>query len=152
MTEVLNPAIKAPAISNTKKSIVDYAEQESRVLYRVHSVFPLDPFPTTLVIAPNTLSIVNNLFGLSQRVLTVNMDDIFTVEVEAGLFFADLKIQQKQATLPVVDLRFFWKDPAMKARRIIQGLLVVRSKQLEIYNMKPQELIPYLEEIGSTHS
>ena len=132
MTEVLNPAIKAPAISNTKKSIVDYAEQESRVLYRVHSVFPLDPFPTTLVI--------------------VNMDDIFTVEVEAGLFFADLKIQQKQATLPVVDLRFFWKDPAMKARRIIQGLLVVRSKQLEIYNMKPQELIPYLEEIGSTHS
>jgi hypothetical protein len=152
MTQVFNPAIKTAAISNTQKSIVEYAEQEARVLYRMQSVFPLDPFPTTLTIAPDTLSIVNNLFGLSQRVLTVNIDEIFTVEVEAGLFFADLKIQQKQATLPVVDLPFFWKAPAMKARRIIQGLLVVHAKQLEIHNMKPKELILYLEEIGSTHT
>lgn len=78
------------------------------------------------------------------------MEDIFTVEVEAGIFFATLKIQQKQAFIPVVELPYFWKEPAFKARRIIQGLLVVQTKNLEIKDMKPQELLPYLEEIGST--
>lgn len=150
MQQNANPSLKSPAISNKQKTIVEFSEKESRVLYRLGSLFPLDPFPTTVTIQPSTISIVHNLFGLSQNLMTVTMEDIFTVEVEAGLFFANLKIQQKQPLLPIVEITYLWKDQAMKARRIIQGLLVVQTKNLEIPDMTTAELIPYLEEIGST--
>lgn len=154
MTEghvIYPPNIKDAAISNTPKTILDYSAKEAKVLYQVSSIFPLDPFPTTISVQPSTISIVHNLFNISKNLMTINMDDVFTVEVEAGLFFATLKIQQKQATLPVIELPYFWKSNAMQARRIIQGLLIVKAKQLEIPNMKTNDVIPYLEEIGSTH-
>ena len=131
---------------------MDYSRKEVRVLYSLKSLFPLDPFPTTITIQPSTISIVHNLFGLSQNLMTVTMEDIFTVEVEAGLFFANLRIQQKQPLLPIVEITYLWKDQAMKARRIIQGLLVVQAKNLEIPDMKASEVIPFLEDIGSTQT
>lgn len=150
MEQYLNPAIKSATISNKPKTIMDYSKKEVRVLYSLKSLFPLDPFPTTITIQPSTISIVHNLFGLSQNLMTVTMEDIFTVEVEAGLFFANLRIQQKQPLTPLVEITYLWKDQAMKARRIIQGLLVVQTKNLEIPDMKASEVIPYLEDIGST--
>ncbi len=148
-----NPAgIKAPAVSNTDKSIIDYAEKEAKVLYSFQTIFPLDPFPAKVSIQPSTISIVNDLFGISKKLITVSMDDVFTIEVESGIFFATLKIQQSQPILPIIEIPYIWKEQAMKARRIMQGLLIVRKKELEIHDMKPDELLPYLEEIGSTHT
>lgn len=152
MQEAFNPAIRAPVVSNTARTIVDYTEQEVKTLYKLRSIFPLDPFPTIITIQPDCISIVHSLFNLWKRLITIKMDDIFTVEVDSGLFFADVRIQQKQALTPIVELQYFWKQHALKARRIIQGLLVVQDKNLKIKDLRADELINYLEEIGSTHT
>lgn len=152
MQEAIVPTIvKSPVISNKPKTIVDYTTQEARTLYTIKSVFPFDPFPTTITVQPSAISIVHDLFGLSKKVITVTMSDIFSVEVEAGIMFANLRFTQKQASLPVIEVPYFWKNDAFRARRILQGLIIVQNKDLEIPYMRSDEVLSYLEEIGSSH-
>lgn len=152
MNQAVSPSVKTEVVSNQPKDIVDFTHVEAQVLYTIYSVFPLSPMPATVTIRPTAVSIVHDLFGLSRNVKTISISDIFTVEVESGLFFATIKFQQKQAHLEEIDVEYVWKEDAYKLRRIVQGLMIVEAKDLEINAMKPTELVDYLEEIGGTKS
>lgn len=147
--QALAPA-KSNIISNKPKNIVEFSQVESQMLYTVKSIFPFNPFPTTVSVRPTSISIVHSLFGLSENVMTISISDIFTVEVDSGFLFATIKFQQKQAHLQEIDVTYVWKAHAFKLRRIVQGLMIVENKNLEIPEMKPEQLIQYLEEIGGT--
>lgn len=141
-----------PVVTNTSKNIADFTQQDSKVLYQLKSVFPFDPFPMTITIEPTIIHIVDQAFFFSHQVISLSMKDILTIEVDTGLLFATIKIQQALPIMPALEYKMFWKAEALKARRIIQGLILVGKQDLEISDMPIPELNHYLEKMGSTQT
>lgn len=139
-------------VSNVNKNVAQFTQRDSKVLYQLKSVFPFDPFPMTLTIEPTVIHVVDQSFFFSHAILTLSIRDLLTVELDTGLFFATLKFQQAPPIQPALEYNLFWKSQALKARRIIQGLIIVNKEKLEIPDMPIPELNEYLEKMGSTQT
>lgn len=139
-------------VTNTSKNVAEFTQRDSKVLYQLKSVFPFDPFPMTLTIEPTVIHVVDQSFFFSHAILSLSIKDLLTVELDTGIIFATLKFQQAPPIQPALEYNTFWKSQALKARRIIQGLVIVNKEGLQIPDMPIPELNQYLEKMGSTQT
>lgn len=142
---------KEKAVSEKEKEKVETLIQKAqRVLLEIHTLFPFDLFPDKLTIDENKVNVVTSEFFFSGRVHSVMIKDISDVLADAGLLFAKLQIIDKGYIENSIELRYLRREDALKARRIIQGLIMARDAGIDLTKLDDKDLLPTIEKMGST--
>jgi hypothetical protein len=120
-----------------------------RKLFRIKSVFPFMLFPDELIIDESKINVVSKLFFASEDVRSVPINNIAAVSVETSIFFASLRIVDKFFRDEPLVVTYLHKDEAIRARRIIEGLLVIAEEKVDLTTFPPDKIVELLEKIGT---
>jgi hypothetical protein len=140
--------VSSPDAKELTKLELLTSEQNS-LLYSITSVFPLDFFPTQLSIEKTKVNVIRNIFFASRQIQSMLIAEIASVEVDTTLFFATISIHNRLPGSNPFVIKNLKRDEAMRARRIIQGLVVGISAQIEWSKIPTEELIKKVEELGT---
>jgi len=116
---------------------------------RTHK-FPFDPFPDTINVEDGRLTVITRNFFSSSQMHSVDMKDITNVLINVTPFYAQLVIISKTFTDNQIVIENLRKQEAVYVRRLIEGLRIFESKQIDTSNYAKEELIAKLEELSTT--
>lgn len=144
--ETKKDAIKSEVASNQK--IDDLTKKVGIVLHKISTVFPFEFFPTDIIIRPTKVDIINRQFFWSEEIHTTMIKDITDITINTSIFFAALVITDQGYHDKLISVRFLKKSHALKARRIIQGLIIAMSENIDPEKIDPDELVQKVEQLG----
>ncbi|KKQ30083.1 MAG: hypothetical protein US68_C0012G0022 [Candidatus Shapirobacteria bacterium GW2011_GWE1_38_10] len=124
--------------------------KSNRILASVTSIFPFDLFPNTVNVEEGRITVIVRNFFLSSQVHSVDIKDISNVFINLAPFFAQLVVVSKTFARNQIKIKFLKKDEAIFARRMIEGLRVFESKQIDTSIYSREELIAKLKELSTT--
>lgn len=144
--------------SNIKKEtdmnekLDNLVDNSHRILFTAKNVFPFDLFPDILTIDVNQVHLTTNYFLKTKRVHSIAIQDISDVFVETSPWYATLRIVDKDFIEKSVQISFLKKDDAMKAKKIIQGLMIGLKEGIDFSKITDDNLSSKLEDLGSPSS
>jgi len=140
---------------STKQSLVraerkmnDIVKKSEQILFTTQTVFPFDLFPDSITISGNKIEISNSNFFASHQTSSIPLRDIANVEIQTSPFFASLKIINIRYPMHPHILQYLKKRDAIKAKNIIDGLLVAMSQGADITQIETHKLIEQIEKVG----
>lgn len=124
--------------------------ESSHVLYHIKTAIPLNPFPTEILIDPFKIDIIFHQFLGSAHTESILVKEIRDVIVETNPIFATLKIvvNPEHPGNPFT-VGYLKKHEALRARRILQGLLVATRNALDLTKVDLTNILEKLEEIAN---
>lgn len=120
-------------------------------LFVIKSFFPFDLFPDRLTIRLSEVNIEVKEFFLSSQFYTIAIVDIKDVAVERGPILSGLKVESGSQE-GVIKIRHVKYKEALKAKKIIQGLITAKREGIELalaHDMP--DFIEKIEKIGSVY-
>lgn len=139
-----------PSTKNKNNELDRLVKASKKVLYKCRSVFPFTFFPDTVVVDQNKIDIVYSTFFFSKSIFTLMIDDVRTVKVNIGPFFATMLFEVIGYEKNPQPVRFLPKKSALKMRRIIMGLTTAKRERIELESLNRKLLVQKAEEIGTT--
>lgn len=157
MSDTTDIRIPAQALLSTKtavpeevKKLEELATVDNRALAQVQTIFPFQLFPTVVSVDRTKITINQQLFFFSRQIQGIMIKDLMSVVVETDLFFGTLQIVDRLFPQDTIVVRYLPKNPAIRMRRIIEGLIVAHQEKIDITKVSHEELVMKLEEIGRT--
>lgn len=119
------------------------------ILVRATTVFPLTLFPDTITVDRNKVTVTHKNFFKAGEVLSIAIEDILNITTMVGPFFGKVKIATRffDPNKPY-EIDHFWRDDALKIKRIVQGYLIARQKEIDTSSLPTKELAASLDELG----
>lgn len=130
---------------NTKK-LNDLLHKSENILLNIRNIIPI--FKDEIIIDTNKITVIKRPFFFSEKIHSISVKDITDVYIETVPFFANINIVDANFSETIINVRWFWKNNAEKARRIITGLMEVSKEQIDLKHLKDEDLYEKLEEIG----
>ncbi len=130
------------------KKLDDLVEHSQEPLLKIKTTIPLNPFPDKVIIDINKVNIIFKYFFWSEQIHSVYIKDISDVLVETGFFWSTLTIIDVGFTENSIDVRYLSTKEAIKARKIIQGLIVAHKNGIDLSNSESVGVVDKLEELG----
>ncbi|MBP9814687.1 hypothetical protein KBC80_05925, partial [Candidatus Woesebacteria bacterium] len=96
------------------------------------------------------ITLITRKFFFSSRIRSVDIKDITNIFINTAPFFAQLVLITKTFTQNETKVNYLRKNEAVYARRIIEGLRLFESKQIDTSNYSEAEVISKLEELSTT--
>ncbi len=118
------------------------------VLFKTESMFPLDLFPTKIVISIHKVDVIYNSF-LSRKIQPVYIQNISDVFVNNGLFFSSLQLIDVGFTNHTLVIGNLWNKDAIEAMKIIQGLVVSTKQEIDLTKLNVPNFVEKLKELGT---
>lgn len=131
------------------KKLDDLAQKSQEPLLKIRTAIPLDPFPNEIIIDTNKINIIIRYFFASAHIHSVFIKDVSDVIVETSLIFSTLKLVDVGFTENSIDMSFLRNKDAIKARKIIQGLVVAQKNGVDLAKYEGEDLVLKLEQIGT---
>jgi hypothetical protein len=145
--DITKEALKEEAVNQQKLDFL--VEQSQKILFQTKGEFPFDFFPDTLTIEPNQIHVTTRAFFKSARVHSIALKDISDVFIETAPMYATLKIIDRNFIENQVIVPFLKKENAVKAQRIIQGLIVAEREGVDLSKVLDDSLVEKLETLGT---
>lgn len=123
----------------------------NQVLFHCRSVFPFNFFPDEVVVDKNKVDLVYGYFFFSKEVISIMLEDIRTVEVTSGPFFASLKIDIVGFEINPEPVRYLSKSCALEVRKIVVGLTKAKREEIELTEIKNPKVRSRTKNIGETN-
>ncbi len=154
MKELIKEDTKVQETARVK--LQELASRNDVILMKVRTLFPFDFFPDTLIIDMTKVNILSKHFWATETITNLNLKDIIDVSVETAWFMGNLVITY----VPNVDGAVGMVNPsthkisllkckdALRAQRILKGILVARREGIEISKCTPEELMNVVERFG----
>ncbi len=76
------------------------------------------------------------------------IENINEVIVESNLIFSTLKLEETRAMEVDHMIKYLHRSDALRARRVIQGLLLFKKEKVDVTNISTEELASKVEEAG----
>lgn len=134
-----------------KTVVAGLVRKSNRILVSISSHgFPFDLFPDTVNIEEGRLTIITRTFFFSSQVHSVDIKDISNIFINMAPFFAQLVIVSKTFAENEIKIKNLWKKEAILVRRVIEGLRVFESKQIDTSNYTKEDLVSKLKELSTT--
>lgn len=147
--EAIKDIIKEEA--KQRQKFTQLIQQASTILFKIKTVFPFQVFPTTLTIDPQKITVKFKEFFSSDEIKSIPIKNISHIHVDCGPIFANMHIvdQGIMSDETIVEIPYLKKEEAMKARRIIQGLIIAHKQNVDILKLSDgEDLTRNLEQIG----
>ncbi len=132
----------------THQKLHKLVEQSKSPLLRVKTAVPFNPFPDKLIVDINKVTIIYKYFFFSEQIHSVFVKDISDVLVETSWFYSTIKIIDVGYTENSIDINYLTTQDAIKARKVIQGLIVAHKHGLDLSKYEESDLAIKLEELG----
>lgn len=117
------------------------------VLFETKTTFPFTFFPNKIVITLNDVSVIFNEY-ISKQIRTIPISKVAEVIVETGFFFAKLRIVDIDYSQNSIEIDYLGIKHAMKAKRLILGLLFARREEVDITKLGNDNIAQKIEELG----
>ncbi|MGI5827737.1 MAG: hypothetical protein ACOX6V_01805 [Patescibacteria group bacterium] len=138
----------------TSERLEKLARQSKRIIFKVNTVPFLTFFsPTRVVIDEEKVTVVNTtLFGrVARKVFPILFSHLLSARTAIEFyFFARLELEIKGMETNPESVGPLKKDDAAKARKVINGLIVVTRNKVDLSPLSTKEVLEKLEEIGRT--
>ena len=133
----------------TADELIDAVGGSQDVLVRINTVFPLTIFPDTITIDRTKLTITHREFFKVGQSLSINIEDILNVEAGVGPFFGTIKITTRffDPSKPYT-MRNITRGDALRIKRILQGYIIAKQKEVDCTALTTRELAKLLDELG----
>lgn len=119
------------------------------ILARATTVFPLTLFPDTLTIDRAKITITHRDFMAAGEVISISIEDILNVAATVGPLFGSVSISTRffDPNKPY-KIDHFWRKDALKIKRIAEGYIIARQKDIDTSALSTPELSKLLDELG----
>jgi hypothetical protein len=132
------------------RTVANLVKKSNRILVSISShAFPIDPFPDTINVEEERITIINRRM-FSSEVHSVDIKDISNIFINTSLFYSQLVIISKTYEENEIKMRNLRTKEAVFIRRIIEGLRVFENKKINTSNYTKEELIIKLEKLSTT--
>ncbi len=126
----------------------ELTKASDKILFRTKTVFPFTFFPDTLIVDYQKISIIKKKFFMSQKIDSINHNDVLHVEVDTGPLFATLRITTKYFSEKPIRIQYLPKSPAIKVRDLLHGLISARQEDISFSEVDGKKLSKKLQRIG----
>lgn len=134
-----------------KNLVAGLVKKSNRILVTISShKFPFDFFPDTINVEEGRITIITRNFFSSSQVHSVDIKDISNIFINMAPFFSQLVIVSKTFAENEIRIKNLRKEEAVLARRIVEGLRIFESKQIDTSSYTKEELVAKLEELSTT--
>jgi hypothetical protein len=135
--------------AKTQDALVKAIGDSRNILVRATTVFPFTLFPDTITIDRAKLTITHRDFFSAGEALSINIEDILNVTATVGPFFGSIMIATRffDPGKPYTIDKFHRAD-ALKIKRIAQGYIIAKQKDIDCTALSNQELTKLLDELG----
>ncbi len=133
------------------QNLYSLVNKTHNTLLTIKSMWILDFFPDKLIIDENKVSFIyNEAFGV-QSIHSVLVENITYVEAHTSLISGSLVVMDSSNYRHPIELRMdnLRKDAAIRARKLIQGLVNAKTLKLDFSQLSPYDLENDLEELGN---
>jgi hypothetical protein len=140
-------------VKEQRRKLTNLANKSEGVLFETSSVFPFSLFPDTVIIDRSKITVVIRTFFFTKRYFSLLLEDVRVAHVSTIPFFGTLTIEMKGLELRDYkkDIHFLPREDALKAQRIITGLITAREEEgVELSLLSDEEVVRMAEEIGSS--
>jgi hypothetical protein len=141
---IIDPAEKIAATKKLDKLV----KESSEVLYQIKNVFPFDFFVDEVIVSRQRIDIIYGLFFFSKEVISIEIENIFDVNLDFDLFFATMEFNMRMGQEDPDPVRFLWKEEAIRLRQIVTGLIATTKQKVDLKSLSKDELVTKLIEIG----
>jgi hypothetical protein len=133
----------------TAKELVDAIGNSHDVLVRVQTVFPFKLFPTIISVDRTKVTITERDMFKSGEVFSVRIEDILNITAHVNPILGSVKIATRffNPEKPYIVDSLSRKD-ALKIKRIVQGYLIARQREIDCSSLPTRELATMLDELG----
>lgn len=129
--------------------IKDMVKLSNEVLASAKTVFPIDPFPDSVVLDRTTLNITKRTFFFSNDTLSIRIEDILNAKVNVGPFLGSLTIASRiLSSEDHFTINNLWRKDAIHLKHMIQGYIIALHNEIEISHLNREELIETISELG----
>ncbi|MDQ5950954.1 MAG: hypothetical protein QG639_231, partial [Patescibacteria group bacterium] len=106
----------------------------------------------TVIIDENKVNIINRDFFSNYHLRSILIEDISDVSVDTGILFASLTIvDSSNYRFPITaKIDFLSKKNALEARKLIQGLILAKSKNIGLSEMPINKVREEMEILGQS--
>lgn len=148
-----NEALKEEAKDKAQndQKLEKLLDKSSNVLIKLSSIWPFDLFPKDIIVDTNKINIIYREFFFSERQRSILLKNVTDVFVDLDLWFASMKLIDRSYAENVLVIKYLPKADAIKARRIIQGLIVAVQNGIDLNTINSTELLSKIEELGKTN-
>jgi hypothetical protein len=148
---------KPEGTKETQEKFDKIVERNNYVLFQAQALFPLDFFPDKIIIDMTKVTIIAKSFFATEHVTAIPLKSISDIFMQTSLFTASLTvmylphsdrpsaIQPEEAKI----LALSRKD-AIIAKDIIRGMVIAHEDNIDLTNIKLEDLRSKLQELGST--
>lgn len=126
----------------------ELVKQSDNVLFETESIFPLDLFPTKLVITIHKVDVIYNSF-LNRKIQPVYIQNISDVLINNGLFFSSLELIDIGFTNHTLVVDNLWNKDALEAMKIIQGLVVSSKQEIDLAKVNVPNFVEKVKGLGT---
>jgi len=132
------------------KTVANLVKKSNRILLSISShAFPFDFFPDTINVEEGRITIIKRRL-FSSEVHSIDLKDISNIFINTAVFFSQLVIISNTYEDNEIRIRNLKPKEAVFVRRIIEGLRIFESKQIDTSNYTKNELINKLQELSTT--
>lgn len=129
--------------------IKEMVKLSNEVLASARTVFPIDPFPDTVVLDRTTLNITKRTFFFSNDTFGIRIEDILNAQVNVGPFLGSLTIASRiLSSEDHFTINNLWRKDAIHLKHMIQGYIIALHNEIEISHLSKKELMDTISELG----
>ena len=132
------------------KNLENFAMTDEPALLSLNTLFPFQLFPTTITIEKTKVNIKEQHFLGMTDTRSLLIADISSVESESNVLFGTLVFRIRVASALPIEVRFLSRLRAAKARRMIEGLMVIVANKIDMTKITTAELLANLENLGAS--
>lgn len=140
---------RANKTEKNRQAVEDMVNNSNRVLLKVSTVFPLDWFPSTIIVEETRITIIHRQLFSSQT-HSVDVKNISNIFVDSGIIFSQLSIVSDTFVENQITINKLWKKDAILLRRIIEGLRMFVNRDIDTTDYTVKELVGKLKELSTT--
>lgn len=153
------PQLQAQPLAPSQQEKLDKVEAERQLVQAVQgtkeplteatTVFPFTLFPDTVLVDREKLTVTHRVFFQVAEVMSIRIEDVLNVTADVGPIFGSLKISTRffNEKKPY-KVNYLWRGDALRIKRIVQGCIIARQKNIDCTSFESKELARVLDELG----
>lgn len=136
------------AAAEAKKELKQAIRGSHEIIAQATTVFPFTLFPDTVTVDRAKLTITKRQFFSIAEIVSIRIEDILNVTANVGPFFGSLHIVSRVLTNETMEIRYLWREDALKLKRILQGYVIAIQKKIDVTSLEISELSKLLDNLG----
>lgn len=120
-----------------------------RVIYRARTVFPFELFPSEIIITEGEVHLIKNIFLNSAENTSLALRDIATCSCSTSMVFGSIRIELTGEVNPKHTIQHLWRDEAIQATRIINGLRRCVHSGIDLSQYQTEDIRNHVARLGN---